>query len=59
MLIKSGPPEAVRAEVHRICESGLMEGGKFILIAANNLSPCTPLEHTNALYEAAQEFGRY
>lgn len=59
MLVKSGPPEAIRAEVRRICESGIMEGGKFILIAANNLSPLTPLEHTTALYEAAKEFGRY
>ena len=59
MLVKSGPPEAIRAEVRRICASGLMAGGKFILIAANNLSPLTPLEHTNALYEAGKEFGRY
>jgi uroporphyrinogen-III decarboxylase len=59
MLTKSGPPEAIRAEVRRICASGIMVGGKFILIAANNLSPCTPLEHTNALYAAAKEFGRY
>lgn len=59
MLVRSGPPAAIRAEVERICASGIMEGGKFILIAANNLSPCTPLEHTSALYGAAREFGRY
>lgn len=59
MLVKDGPPEAIRAEVRRICESGIREGGKFILIAANNLSPCTPLEHICALYEAGKEFGRY
>ena len=36
-----------------------MDGGKFVLIAANNMAPCTPLEHTRAFYEAAKEFGRY
>ncbi len=59
MLVKSGPPEALREEVRRLCASGIMEGGKFILIAANNLSPLTPLEHTSALYEAGKSFGRY
>ncbi|PJB74126.1 MAG: hypothetical protein CO095_05120 [Armatimonadetes bacterium CG_4_9_14_3_um_filter_58_7] len=59
MLLKEGPPDAIRNEVRRICESGVMDGGKFVLIAANNMAPCTPLEHTRAFYEAAKEFGRY
>ncbi len=59
MLLQSGPPEAIRAEVRRICESGVMEGGKFVFIAANNLAPCTPLEHIEAFYAAVQEYGRY
>ena len=59
MLVKDGPPEAIRNEVRRICESGIMDGGKFILIAANNMAPLTPLEHVGAMYEAAKEFGRY
>ena len=58
MTVKDGPPARIREEVRRICASGVMEGGRFQLIAANNLAPCTPVEHLEALYEAAQEFGR-
>ena len=36
-----------------------MEGGKFVLIAANNMAPCTPVEHVAAMYQAAREFGQY
>ena len=59
MLLKDGSPETIREEVKRICTSGIMEGGRFILIAANNLAPCTPIENIEALYEAGKEFGRY
>ena len=59
MLLKAGPPDAIREDVRRICQSGVMEGGKLVLIAANNLAPCTPLEHIEAFYEAAKEYGRY
>jgi hypothetical protein len=59
MLIRSGPAGAIRAEVRRICESGVMEGGRFVMIAANNMAPCTPVENVVALYEAAKEYGRY
>ena len=59
MLVKDGPVSAIRESVRSICRSGIMEGGKFILIAANNMAPCTPVEHAQALYEAGKEFGRY
>ena len=59
MLVKDGPISAIRDQVRDICASGIMEGGKFILIAANNLAPCTPVEHIVGLYDAAKEFGRY
>lgn len=59
MTIKNGPAATVREAVRAVCESGVMAGGKFILIAANNLAPGTPVEHLQALYEAAKEFGRY
>ena len=36
-----------------------MEGGRFILIAANNLAPCTPIENTEVLYEAGKIYGVY
>lgn len=59
MLVKDGPISAIRDRVRSICQSGIMEGGKFVLIAANNMAPCTPVEHVAAMYQAAQEFGRY
>jgi hypothetical protein len=59
MLVKEGPVAAIRDQVRAICQSGIMEGGKFVLIAANNMAPCTPVEHVAAMYEAAREFGRY
>lgn len=59
MRVKDGPPGRIREEVRGICHSGVMEGGRFILIAANNLAPCTPVEHVVALYEAGKEFGQY
>jgi len=51
-LPRSGPPE-------RICGSGVMEGGRFILRAGNDLVPCTPVEHIAAMYEAGPRFGKY
>jgi len=59
MLVKDGSPEHIREEVKRICESGIMDGGRFIMIAANNMAPLTPLENVAALYGATKEFGRY
>ena len=59
MVIKDGPPEAIVAETKRICESGVMEGRKFTLIAANNLAPCTPIENIVTFYEAGKRFGKY
>ena len=58
-LLRTGPPAAIRREVKRICQSGIMAGGRFVMIAANNLGPCTPLEHIEAMYEACKEFGVY
>ena len=59
MLLQAGKPDAIRAETKRICQSGVMEGRRFLLIAANNLAPCTPVENILALYEAGKEFGKY
>jgi len=58
-LLRSGPPAAIRREVARICGSGIMDGGRFVMIAANNLAPCTPVEHVEAMYRACREFGVY
>lgn len=59
MLLKDGTSGQVQDEVKRICQSGVMEGGRFILIAANNLAPCTPIENVRAMYEAAKVYGVY
>ena len=59
MLLKNGTPDQIRAEVRRICESGIMDGGRFILREANNMAPCTPVENVAAMYEAGREYGVY
>jgi uroporphyrinogen-III decarboxylase len=59
MVVKDGAAEDIRLEVQRICQSGVMDGGKFILIAANNLAPRTPVKNIQVLYEAAKEYGCY
>jgi uroporphyrinogen-III decarboxylase len=59
MLLRSGPAGAVRAEAKRILSSGISDGGRFVLRDANNLAPCTPIEHLAAMYETAKEFGTY
>lgn len=52
-------PDRVDDECRSILESGIMDGGKFVLREANNLSPCTPVENVAAMYEAAREYGMY
>jgi len=56
-LLLSAKPEEVRVEVGRILQSGVMEGGMFVLREGNNLAPGTPLENTEAMYRAGREFG--
>lgn len=57
--LRTGSPDAIRAEVKRILTSGIMTGGRFVLHEANNLAPGTPPESVAVMYEACQEFGRY
>ncbi|MDR1280683.1 MAG: hypothetical protein LBK99_07655 [Opitutaceae bacterium] len=65
-IIQGGPPvqfllqatpEAVRGAVRDILQSGILDGGRFVLREGNNLAPGTPLENTEALYHAGREFG--
>ena len=58
-LVRSGPIPALVAETKRILQSGVMEGGKFVLREGNNLAPHTPPEHLKAMYETCREYGRY
>ncbi len=58
-LLHHGTPQQVREETIRILQSGVMEGGKFILREGNNLAPGTPLENLWAMYETGKQYGRY
>jgi hypothetical protein len=58
-LLKAGPLAKIEAEVKRICSSGIMRGGRFILREGNNLAPGTPVEHVEAMYEAGRRHARY
>lgn len=58
-ILRSGTPDAVRAEARRILGSGVMDGGKFVLREGNNLAPGTPPANVAAMYEACKEFGKY
>jgi uroporphyrinogen-III decarboxylase len=57
-FLVSASPDAVRREVQRICTTGVLDGGRFVLREGNNLAPGTPLENTEAMYHAGREFGR-
>ena len=59
MTLKNGPADRIEAEVERICRSGIMTGGKFVLREGNNMAPHTPVEHVEAMYGAGRQFGRY
>jgi uroporphyrinogen-III decarboxylase len=57
-FLVSATPAEIREEVRRILQSGVLDGGLFVLREGNNLAPGTPLENTEALYHAGREFGR-
>lgn len=59
MLAKNGSAQALCREGERILRSGVMEGGKFIMILANNMAPGTPVENIAALYETVRRSGVY
>lgn len=50
MLVKDGTVEEIRAAVREILASGVTDGGKFVLIAANNLAPMTGVEKVGGMY---------
>lgn len=52
-------PDEVREETKRILQSGVMEGGRFVLREGNNLAPGTPCENLVAMHQTAREFGVY
>jgi hypothetical protein len=59
MVLRDGSPEDVRAEAQRILDSGVCEGGRFVLREANNLAPRTPAANLAAMYETARAWRGY
>ena len=58
-LLQEGTVEEVQKETRRILESGIMDGGRFILREASDLPPRTPMKNTRTMYETVKQFGRY
>jgi uroporphyrinogen-III decarboxylase len=59
MVLREGRADDCARETRRILESGVMDGGRFILREGNNLPPCVPLANLEAVYSACLEYGRY
>ena len=66
VLISGGPraplfveetPDALLAETRRILESGVLEGGRFILQEGNNLPPMASLTNCGAFYKLGKKRG--
>jgi uroporphyrinogen-III decarboxylase len=55
----SASPEECAAVARAILESGVKEGGRFVLQEGNNLPPCVPIENLRAVYETCLEYGCY
>jgi uroporphyrinogen-III decarboxylase len=58
-ILLNGTPEQVYQRTKEILQSGIMEGGKFVLRDANNLPPNVPLENLSAMYNCCLEHGNY
>jgi len=57
-LLLSATPQAVREETLRILQTGVADSGRFLLREGNNLAPHTPLENTEAMYQAGREWAK-
>ncbi|HUT59123.1 MAG TPA: uroporphyrinogen decarboxylase family protein [Phycisphaerae bacterium] len=58
-LLLNGTPQQVHRRTRDILQSGVMEGGRFLLREANNLPPCCPAANLQAMYECCLEHGSY
>jgi hypothetical protein len=54
IFLRQATPEQVRTETERILNSGICQGGRFVLREGNNLVPGTPLANLEAMYETAR-----
>lgn len=58
-LMRNGSARETYEAAAHVLQSGVLEGGRFILREGNNLAPETPLENIAALYQAAHDYGCY
>ncbi len=58
-LLLEGTTEQVYRRTREILESGVMEGGRFVLRDSNNLPPNCPEENLEAMYNCCLEHGCY
>lgn len=58
-ILQNGTPEQCAEAARAILQSGIMEGGRFILQEGNNLPPGCPMENLEAVYATCLEHGRY
>ncbi len=56
MLLKNRTEEEICKETLRILNSGICEGGRFILREGNNLAPRTPFRNLQAMYQTARSW---
>jgi uroporphyrinogen-III decarboxylase len=54
IFLQQATPEEVRAETERILNSGICDGGRFVLREGNNLAPGTPLAYMASRYAMAR-----
>lgn len=57
-LLPYGTLEEVKEKVKKIIEI-YAPGGGYILAPSHNIEPDIPVENIVAMYEAAQEYGKY
>ena len=58
-LLLEGTADQVFAGTRAILESGVKEGGRFVLQEGNNLPPFVPLQNLDAMYRACLAFGAH
>jgi Uroporphyrinogen decarboxylase (URO-D) len=58
-LLRNGTSFDCAKRTKEILQSGIKEGGRFILQEGNNLPPCCPMDNLKAVYETCLEFGGY
>ena len=54
IMLRQASPAEIRTETKRILDSGICDGGRFVLREGNNLAPGTPLANLAAMYETAR-----